>query len=94
MIKIQEFLAFGIVKFSNSLAKITVSKLVDLNILISLFQKKGNFFGSKGLDLIYFIKIKEILKSNANKPKYGLQKIEMIKRKMNLRIIHEEEEEE
>jgi hypothetical protein len=89
MVKIKEFLAFGIISSANGIAQFTVTKRVDLDIIISLFQQKGSLFGSKRLDLIDFIKIKEIVKSNAHKTEHGLQEIEMIKRNMNLRRIHE-----
>jgi len=91
MLRIKEYLGFGIVSSAatRSITQLTVTKRGDLDILISLFQEKGGLFGCKSLDLKDFIKIQEIVKSNAHKTEEGLQDIKLIKRNMNLRRIHE-----
>lgn len=90
MLKIKEYLGFGIISNSatRSIAQLTVTKRADLDIIINLFKEKGGLFGSKSFDLKDFIKIQEIVKSNAHKTEKGLQDIRLIKGNMNLRRIH------
>lgn len=91
MLKIQEYLGFGIINnvVTRSITRLTITKRPDLDTLIYLFKERGGLFGNKRFDLKDFIKIQEIVKSNAHKTEKGLQDIKMIKRNMNLRRTHE-----
>ena len=91
MVKIQEYLGFGIINnaATRSITQLTVTKRADLNTLITFFQDKGGLFGNKRFDLKDFIKIQEIVNSNAHKTEKGLEDIKLIKRNMNLRRTHD-----
>lgn len=64
MLKIKDYLGFGIITQNSSVVRLT--KKSDIDALISFF-KNHMLLGSKGLDLEDFIRIQEIINNNLHK---------------------------
>jgi hypothetical protein len=87
MLKIQKYLGLGIINKASSFVRLTVTKRSDIDTIITLF--KTSFKGSKNLDFESFSLIQEIVNNGLHKTENGINKINMIKRKMNSKRIDE-----
>jgi hypothetical protein len=84
MLKIKEYLGFGIISTPSgkSLVRLDVTKKTDIDTLIAFF-KNYTFFGSKKLDFNDFSLIQEIIKAKLHTTEKGLDRINLIKSRMN-----------
>lgn len=91
MLKIKEYLGFGIISQDSSVVdetrvpgvvRLTVTKKSDIDTLISFFENYM-LIGSKRLNLEDFSKIQVMVNNNLHKTEAGLNKIRFIKDGMN-----------
>ena len=87
MQKIQECWGLGVISKGSSFVRLTVTKKLDIDTLITLFDR--SLKGSKRLDFEDFSKIQEMVNNGLHKTEDGLNKILLIKRNMNSNRIHE-----
>lgn len=86
--KIKECWGLGIISISSSITRLTVTKKSDIDTLITLFSNY-KLLGSKRLDFEDFSNIQEMIHKDLHKTEEGLDKIRMIKGKMNSKRINE-----
>jgi hypothetical protein len=91
MLRIKEYLGCGniYIQPKTSTVRLNVTKKSDLTNIIIPFFKKYPLQGSKRLDFGDFSIIEEIIQDNFHITEEGLNKIGIIKNRMNSKRIHE-----
>jgi hypothetical protein len=88
MQKIKECWGLGVISIGSSYVRLTVTKKLDIDTIISLFSKY-TLLGSKRLDFEDFSKIQEIINKGLHKTERGLDEIILTKSKMNSKRIND-----
>ena len=88
MQKIKECWGLGIVSTSSSITTLTVTKRSDIDLLI-IFFSNYKLLGSKRFDFEDFSETQEMIYKDLHKTDEGLDKIRVIKGKMNSKRINE-----